>query len=322
MLNEHQIIEQLRHHFPFPQGIGDDAAIFPKNDAESYVISKDLLVEDQHFRLKYYDAASLAQKAVQVNLSDIAAMGAKPHSILLGLALPSTVSNAWLKEFLEAFAQACKEEEVVLLGGDTTASSQHLFICVTVIGEAPNTNLKRRNTAQVGDVVCVAGRLGEAHAGFLLLEKNIPGYEALKTVALCPKSNVREGLWFGTHMHVHAMMDISDGFYNDLSRLCQASRIGAEICLDGFIPSQVLIQGCNALAIDPLQCMLVGGEDYSLLVTVNPKHYESLAAAFLIHFDYPLIRLGHMTEKSGICLIQNSQDVPMIYRPFSHFGEL
>jgi thiamine-monophosphate kinase len=320
MLNEENIIGYLKSQFRDSAsiiGIGDDAAIFPKNEQESYVISKDLLVEEQHFRLRYYDAATLAQKVLQVNLSDIAAMGAKPHSVLLGLAIPPTLSENWLNTFLESFVEACKENRVILLGGDTTASSTHLFISATVIGEAPNANLKRRNTAQVGDVVCVAGQLGEAHTDLLLLEKNLR-----KTAPMYVQAKVQEGLWFGNHPEVHAMMDISDGLYLDLSRLCEASQVGAEVVLDGIIPSRELIEACAVLTLDPLQCMLVGGEDYGLLVTIDPHQYEPLAAAFLKKFGYSLARVGTITQHSGIRLIQNNQEVPMIYRPFSHFGEL
>ena len=127
-MTEDKVINFLQQEFLSLDGIGDDAAIF----AENYVISKDLLIEDVHFRRKYVDSKSLAYKALHVNLSDIAAMGASATYVMLGIAIPKNCDQ-YIDDFLRAFAQECKINDVVLIGGDTTASPDKLFISITII---------------------------------------------------------------------------------------------------------------------------------------------------------------------------------------------
>ena len=167
MLAEASIIHQL--YTAFPEQIGDDAAVFAFTENQSYVITKDLLIEDIHFNINYCDPMSLAQKALHVNLSDIAAMGAVPQLVLLGIAIPPTYETQ-LPNFLEAFTTACKDTSVILIGGDTTRSTDKLCISITVIGTAKNSHLKYRKNAQVNDLICLVGPVGYAHVGFVALE--------------------------------------------------------------------------------------------------------------------------------------------------------
>jgi thiamine-monophosphate kinase len=325
MLKEAHIIEKLQNAMnKGPRGvhgIGDDASVFPLNDTISYVISKDLLVEDTHFRLRYFDPGSLSHKALHVNLSDLAAMGAIPHFVLLGLSIPQSLTQEWIDRFLEEFVTECKKLGVYLIGGDTTASQQGLFISVTVIGQAQHLHLKFRHGAKPGDLVCIAGHLGEADAGLMALEKEIPGFQGLKAQALRPEALIQEGIWMGRRPEVTAMMDISDGLYIDLSRLCQSSRRGAIIELSTLQPSKALQEGCQKMHLDPLQCMLTGGEDYALLVTIAAEDYSTVARDFKKRFGYPLITIGNISKDNGIKLTQGGVPTSFSYTPFSHFKE-
>jgi len=384
MLNESDIIRSLQNAFPVKGGIGDDAALLPISATESYVISKDILVEHRHFRLTTTDAASLAHKALHVNLSDIAAMGAVPQFVMLGIALPSTLEQAWVDAFLAAFTDACKKEKVLLIGGDTTASERDLFISVTVIGRAENAHLKFRSGVKSGDMLCVAGTLGEAHAGLVGLEKNVEGdvdaplplaarlrqgyggsgdespakleerrrrgagvgwstqaplstsppsippasggevrgaLDVVKLKHLRPTAKTAEGAWLGQQSAVTAMMDVSDGLYVDLSRLVKASQVGAVIDLENLHPSPALSAAALVLSLDIRACMLTGGEDYALLLTVSSDSYESLAHAFKKTFGYTLTKIGTITTSVAVELREAGQSVPFTYRPFSHFGE-
>ena len=153
--------------------IGDDAAVLPNvNGSNRYVISKDLLIEDVHFRTKYFTPEDLAHKALHVNLSDISAMGAEPLYILCGISIPSNLQDYAIR-FLNSLAAICQNVDVTLIGGDTTASKDRLFISITAIGTAPESNIKYRNGAKASDLICVIGNLGFAHLGFLGLEQSL-----------------------------------------------------------------------------------------------------------------------------------------------------
>lgn len=326
MLREADIIKKLQQAMNKGPcgvyGIGDDAAVFPLNDTTSYVISKDLLVEDTHFRLRYFDPRNLSYKSLHVNLSDLAAMGATPHFVLLGLSIPEYLRQEWIDVFLREFVHECQKLGICLIGGDTTASQQGLFISVTVIGQAQNLHLKFRDGAKAGNLLCMAGHLGEAGAGLIALEKEIFGLESLKTRALHPEAQIQEGIWLGKRLEVTAMMDISDGLYIDLSRLCQASRVGAIVELNTLHPSKALREGCQKMNLDPLECMLTGGEDYALLMTIGAEDYPIIARNFRETFGYPLISIGTITKDKEIILTQDGHPISFSYTPFSHFKEL
>jgi len=326
MLSEAEIIKKVQQAMNSVAagvyGIGDDAAILPLNDMTSYVISKDLLVEDTHFRLRYFEPENLSHKALHVNLSDLAAMGATPQFVLLGLSIPQDLDQGWIDTFLEGFVGECKKQEISLIGGDTTLSQHGLFISATVIGQAQKAHLKFRNRAQPGEILCVAGPLGEAGAGLVALEKGISGLESLKERVLRPEALIQEGIWFGKQQKVTAMMDISDGLYIDLSRLCQASCVGASIELSTLKPSPTLLEGCQQMGLDPLECMLTGGEDYALLMTIEADDYPTLAKDFKERFEYSLITIGKTTKNHSIILTQDGLLTSFAYTPFSHFKEL
>lgn len=326
MLIEHNIITRLQQAFsqcaPGITGIGDDAAVIPLNERKSYVITKDLLVEDKHFSLRYYDPESLAHKTLHVNLSDMAAMGAIPCYGVLGLSIPITLSEEFLDQFLNYFSLLCQDNGVHLIGGDTTASGDKFVISLTVIGRVETNQLKFRTGAQPGDLVAVVENLGYAHMGLIAIEKDTPGLELFKTAALRPLSRVKEGLWFGAQKNITAMMDISDGLYIDLMRLCEASKVGAQIDVESLIPSTDFLDACSKISLDPLECMLIGGEDYGLLVTIKADVYEEIARAFAAAFGYQLTHIGKITDTSGVKLIRKEKEVPFTYHPFSHFGEL
>lgn len=319
MLSESRIVHYFQKQFP--SCIGDDAAVLPFSENESYIITKDLLVEDLHFRRKYTDAASLAHKALHVNLSDLAAMGAMPKYVLLGISIPEHDAN-YINEFLKCFAEVCKHCGVVLIGGDTTKSPNKLFISITAIGTAANNHIKYRNNAAIGDLICVAGDLGYAHLGLTLLERNIPGFNQFKEKCLKPIARINEGIWFGKEFAVTAMMDISDGCYIDLKRLCESSHTLAQVNLDSLEPTQEFISVCEKLGLDPLMTELTGGEDYGLIMTIKPHDYPTISSKFLEHFGYKLKVIGKMMEGEGINFIKNGIHKTLELQPFSHFGEL
>ncbi|KTD64600.1 thiamine-phosphate kinase [Legionella shakespearei] len=290
--------------------IGDDAAVLPSLTGERYLISKDLLIEDVHFRIHYFTPQDLAHKALNVNLSDLAAMGAKPLYVLCGIAIPKGLQE-YARHFLQSLTLACKEAGIILIGGDTTSSQEHLFISITVLGSAHAETIKYRNSAKVGDVLCLAGNLGFAHLGFTALENN--NSTPYTPYFLRPDARIKEGLWLAKQKCITSMMDSSDGLFIDVNRLCDASGKGAVIDLDK-------VQNCLEPEVS-LQIALEGGEDYGLLFTVNPHSLEELTRQFAEIFNYPLKIIGFITEDQSVSLQKDGQHIDLNITPFTHFGE-
>ncbi|MDF1827486.1 MAG: thiamine-phosphate kinase [Legionellaceae bacterium] len=320
MLNESNIIDTLKN--TFPTHIGDDAAVIDFNADNNYVISKDLLIEGTHFRLNYQDAASLAHKALHVNLSDIAAMGATPQFVLLGVSIPQYFESQ-TELFLNAFTEACQDASVVLIGGDTTHASDNLFISVTALGVAPKHQIKLRSQAKPGDIICVAGNLGHAHLGFTALEtSNAHNNLEYQHKFLKPTSRLREGVWFGKQTAITGMMDVSDGLYLDLKRFCKASQLAAHINLDMFAPNTCFTNACHALKLDPIITQLTGGEDYGLMVSMPQQAHTKITHHFKQTFGYDLIPIGEFHDGTGVQVLKNNKQIELNLKPFSHFGEI
>jgi thiamine-monophosphate kinase len=317
MLSESHIIQLLQTEFP--EHIGDDAACLPLNHEQSYVIAKDLLVENRHFRLSYQDAQSLAHKALHVNLSDIAAMGATPQFVLLGLAIPEHFEPN-LDAFLHAFSKACKAASVLLIGGDTTGSSHDLLISITAIGMAATTHIKRRSTVKPGDLLYITGNLGYAHLGLTALEEKNSTMSEFKRAFLKPNARMQEGIWFGQQSAVTGMMDISDGLWVDVNRMCSASQCGMRLNLDACKPSTAFNKTAKNLNLDPITVQLIGGEDYGLMLAVTPKAHLELAADFKQKFGYELSCIGKFTAGNNITLLEHDKPSLRKVVPFSHFS--
>lgn len=293
---EFQLIEHLRSLFDplVPagvEGIGDDCAIIGTRDkGRVTVVTTDLLCENVHFRLPT-DGFQLGVRAVQVNLSDIAAMGARPSSLFLSIAIPAGVSDDFIKDFFRG-VHSCS---VPLLGGDTSRSSCSLFINLTAMGSAPMANIKRRRDAKVGDVILVAGKLGAQAAS---------GYTAPVT-AQC-----EQGAWLGTRSEVHAMMDLSDGLAGDLPHILAASEVGARVELSS-IP---IATGAT------LEQAISGGEDFVLLLTCNACRAVELQADFEAQFSTTLFNIGVITAPpTQIEWLSNGTPTSISPTGFRHF---
>ena len=318
MLNELDIINKLQIE---SQGfVGDDAAILPNIKNSEYVISKDLLIEDVHFRCSYFSPENLASKVLNVNLSDIAAMGATPKYILCGISIPNN-NVEYYNKFLDYLVIKCKELGIILIGGDTTKSPDKLYISITVIGLAENINLKYRNNAKIGDKIFIAGNLGWSNLGFLSLENNINIYSQYVDSFLNPKAKILEGIWLGKQKDVNSMMDVSDGLYIDLLKLCKSSNCMAIINMNKINIDNLFIENCKKLSVDPTTNLFSGGEDYGLLFTVSNCNAQKLYKQFYNNFGYKLIEIGNIVEGEGVKFYEDNKEKFLNIKPFTHFGE-
>ena len=202
-------------------GIGDDSAIVTPAPSQQLVICTDTLVAGRHFPLDT-TAHAIGWKSVAVNLSDLAAMGAKPHSILLALSLP-TVDHGWLASFSQGLFDCCDQFGASLIGGDTTQSSQ-LTITVTALGWIEHGQAITRSGAQVGDYICVSGQIGDAAFGL-----QHPGHALQQRLDYpTPRCNLGQQL----KGLASSMIDVSDGLAQDLGHILKASNVGAKLQLD------------------------------------------------------------------------------------------
>ena len=324
MLNEEKIINIFKNSFPLSGGIGDDAAIIATSKDESFLISKDLFLEDVHFRLRYYSPEDLAYKALHVNFSDIYAMGGEPLYVLLGIAIPISFDQLYLNELLNSFVNICKASNIQIIGGDTTNSSDKLLISITVIGKAKNLQIKMRNKAEIGDILCVAGKPGYASIGLATLEDKIAGFDDFKLAAKRPKLAIKEALWLARNDSVASMMDLSDGLAVDLTKLCQASKVSAQIEITDIDFDEDFAKACESLNLDKIKTYLSGGEDYGLLYSVRRADYDSFIDRFSREFGCNPCKIGEVIEQNTnrINFTKNGESIFIDLKIFSHFGEL
>jgi thiamine-monophosphate kinase len=310
-------------------GVGDDAAILNFAANAALVVSSDLMAEDVHFRRRYFPPDALGHKILAVNLSDMAAMGAAPRFCLLSLALPNDCADAFADAFFDGFFALADRHAVALVGGDTSRSAGGVFLDATVIGETFGNEARRRSTARPGDAIYVSGRLGAAAAGFRLLEaladdeiaRLAPAEAECVTRHLRPEPRVALGRRLARAGAVSAMMDVSDGLSLDLTRLCEASGVGARI----FAEWTPVSDGAHAVAarfnLRAQDLALNGGEDYELLFTVPPPMQIEVDRLVAEEDFVSVTRIGVVTEASaGLTLVRDGEDVPLAPRGFDHFS--
>ena len=296
------------------KGIGDDAAVIDAGEKVK-VISTDLLLEGVHFDLAYAPLPHVGFKAVAVNVSDIAAMNAIPTQITVSIALSNRFSVEAVDALYSGINAACEHYGVDLVGGDTTASRSGLVISVTAVGEAKRDELAFRSGAKVNDILCVTGDLGAALVGLQVLERekqvylsnpdmkpDLDKYTVVTGRQLRPDARmdiIHELKEMG--VVPTAMMDISDGLASEIFHICKSSGVGATIYEDKLPIDKQTFDTAVELNLDPITCVLNGGEDYELLFTIDQKDFGKLEKHPDIHF------IGHITKpEDGKYLVTKS----------------
>ena len=287
------------------QGIGDDAAITRPSDGVQ-LVTTDLLVERVHFLRGTISPYQLGYKALAVNLSDIAAMGGTPHEAFVSIAVPSDVPVEELDAIYDGMKELARASHVNLLGGDTTGSRQDLCINIVVIGSAREDQVLLRSGARVGDRIVVTGTLGDSAGGLtvLLSDPEIPADVALALLRAHyePDMYLEEARLFAASGVVHAAIDLSDGLASDLRHVCRRSGVGAVVEADAIPVSDELRALCGATGDDPIRLALTGGEDYRLLVTVDPAGLDELGRAVAVATGRELHDVGEIVADGGIHL--------------------
>ena len=285
--------------------IGDDCTVLPMGD-EALVMTTDMLVEDIHFLRGASSAEEVGEKSLMVNISDVAAMGATPVATLLSIALPESAQGEWAERFMRGYYEASAREGVALVGGDTTASRDKISINVVAIGRAPMANVKRRSAAKVGDVIAVTGKLGISSKGLVDIMFGDLNTEAAKAHRR-GQARTAEGVWLGARTEVHAMMDISDGIGSDIKHIMEQSKVGATINLEQ-VPTDYDIRYATT-----------GGEDYELLLTIEPESFDTVAQALYDATGTILTAIGTITDTETLTWLDNGTPSDIEIRGFEHF---
>ena len=315
-MNEFELIAR---YFSHPAtgadlGVGDDAALIRPTPGMQLAVSADMLVSGRHF-LPETSPLLLGHKALAVNLSDMAAMGARPRWALLSLALPEADEN-WLGGFSKGFLDLADRYGVDLVGGDTTRGP--LNINVTILGEVTPGQALCRDGARVGDDIWVSGDLGAAALGLKHLRGEVRLPEADAEICLVRLHAPTPRITLGQSLAglAHAAIDISDGLAGDLAHVLARSSVGAHIELD-LLPMPMLEMGRADILYE---CALSGGDDYELCFTApNEKRSEVLAAGD--RAGVRVTRIGRITEQQGLSLV-DGQGAPVAVssRAYDHFA--
>ena len=297
-------------------GVGDDCALLAPTPGMQLAVSSDMLVEGRHF-LPTVPADRLGHKALAVNLSDLAACGAKPLAFTLALALPR-VDATFLDGFARGMLALADEHGIELVGGDTTAGP--LNICITVFGEVPAGQALRRDGAKAGDELWVSGTLGDAR---LALEGfrgtvNLPGDVFTRVRRAMEAPQPRVALGQALRGVATSAIDLSDGLAGDIGHVLSRSRLGATLRLDALPRSADLATQPPALQ---QECLLHGGDDYELLFSAAPADAARVQAAAQAS-GVAVTRIGHLQPEPGVRVLDaHGRALDVKLQGFDHFRE-
>jgi len=295
-------------------GIGDDAALLSVAPDAELVAATDTLVAGVHFPAGS-PPASIGHRSLAVNLSDLAAMGARPAWALLALTLPDA-DEGWLAEFAAGFSALARAHEVALVGGDTTRGP----LCVTVqlLGHVPRGEALRRCGARAGDVLFVSGTPGDAAAGLALEQGRLHASAAalayLRERFLRPTPRIALGQRL--RRHASACIDVSDGLLGDAGKLADASRAGVEISFGAVPVSETLLRTLGEERARELA--LTGGDDYELCFAVHAENLPALLAELPPH-SWGYSRIGALRSAPGAVVVRDGTVMEFSHSGYQHF---
>jgi thiamine-monophosphate kinase len=318
-VSERDLIARIQRHLAPPPdwvlvGIGDDAAVVEPERNRVEVLTVDALVDGVHFDRAFVPPDAIGYRALAVNLSDLASMGAKPRLALLSLALPAALTLDEFDGIASGFAALAAQYRLHLVGGNLTRTPGPVTLDVTVIGTVKRRQALTRSGARPGDEVYVSGRVGEAAAGLARLKSQVASLKSdlpssdsrLVTAYLRPQPRVRLGTLLSRNRAATACVDLSDGLADAAHQIACASGVGITI-----EAAAIPVEGSVTAAI-------TAGDDYELLFTVRPRTRHRLRTVAR-HSDVPLTRIGVCTDARDVVLFRDGVPEPMP-RGYAHFG--
>jgi thiamine-monophosphate kinase len=308
---------------PGALGLVDDAAVLTPPPGCDLVLTTDGVIAGVHF---FADdpAADIGRKALRMNLSDLAAKGAKPLGFLLSLALPAGTDEGWIAAFASDLGDDAERYDCPLLGGDTDHTPGPISVSITAFGVVPHGRMVLRSTAKVGDCIVVTGTIGDAALGVKLRgDKSLSaGWRLSDAMArhledryLLPQP--RNALAEAVQHSSAAAMDISDGLAGDLGKLCRASKVAAEIDA-ARVPLSDAARAAVAAEPALMETVLTGGDDYEIILTLAPEKLAAFRAA-ADAAGVPVTEIGRVTGGEGARFVQNGKALTFARSSYSHF---
>jgi thiamine-monophosphate kinase len=308
----HRYFAPLAAGFPGALGLEDDAATYQPPAGHELVLTADALVEGRHY-LAADPADRVARKMLRVNLSDLAAKGAKAIGYLMTVALGPDIDEDWIAKFVEGLAADQKEFGIALMGGDTVATPGPTTLSVTALGIVPQGKAVRRAGAQVGDKLFVSGTIGDGALGLKVLRGELLGLDRTMREALADRYQVpRPRMQLGMSLvgAAHAGMDVSDGLVADAGHIAEASHCGLVIRAER-VPLSPAAQEALAGHLDLLPTILTGGDDYELLFTASAMRPE---------WAEQVTEIGEIVSGSGVRVLdRDGAEIALAQRGFQHF---
>jgi len=264
-------------------------------------------------KISFTSPELLGRKALSVNISDVAAMGGTPHLALITLGIPKTLPVKFLDGLYKGINQVCLEHNIEVAGGDTTASPRHLFINITLVGEASKTQLVTRSGACPGDKIFVTGTPGESALGLKLLSSprkqwkgDIKSRKKMIRSHLNPVPRLIESQKLvNSKAKITSMIDISDGLAQDLLHICKAGNVGAVLKEEWLPKSPDLEQLTSLNKLNIMDFILAGGEDYELLFTLKSQDVRKMISQFK-NSQTPVTQIGEITDRPQKVVLLNS----------------
>jgi thiamine-monophosphate kinase len=305
-VGERALIARIQAHVAMPswviRGPGDDAAVIKPDRGTLDVVTTDALIDTVHFDQRFVPFDAIGHRALAVNVSDLAAMGARPRAALLSLALPPRLSLESFDRVLEGFLALAADQHVTLVGGNITSTPGPLTVDVTAIGAVRPRRVLTRDGARPGDEVYVTGRLGSAAIGLQQLRRAFESDdgstvdEDARSRYLRPVPRVRAGMLLAGNRAASSCMDLSDGLADGVRQIAEASSVGITIDAEALPIPPYVRRWQESIGRDPLEPALCGGDDYELIFTVRPKHRGRLRAVTGHVGDLPITRIGVVTK--------------------------
>jgi thiamine-monophosphate kinase len=330
--NEFELIDtmirpfkSMNHQIIVPNG--DDAAIYLPSKEKGQVVCVDTMVEDVHFSKKTLSNQQLGYKALAVNLSDLAAMGATPQYFLISIAVPPHWSASDLEEIYAGMSELAEAYDMSLLGGDTVSISSHLVITVTVMGEVAQEVRLLRSNAKAGDVVFISNFAGDSAAGLHLLLNQTEGlqtesrFQRLLTAHQRPVPHVEQGKLFALSAHHRriALNDISDGIASEAHELASSSQVSITLERSRIPLSEEILSYAQLTNHEPIEWALYGGEDYCLIGTAPPEVFDQLKSQFL-QSGLQLFEIGLVEQGNGeVYLSEDGSKTLLEKKGYNHF---